>query len=120
MTSGIEYLKSKNISWFPVYMDIEDGEKKLKPYPDGSMPNYAKDFDKQELIKYRQETYKTKNIWIDTKDVAHLDIDTPEAHEKSKQLQETLPYFNSVRKGLPHYFTFLKHKELHKKRIQLP
>jgi P4 family phage/plasmid primase-like protien len=120
MTSGIEYLKSKNISWFPVYMDIVDGQKILKSYPDGTMPKYNKDFDNQELIKYRQETYKTNTIWIDTKDIAHLDIDTPEAHEKTKQLQETLPYFNSVRKGLPHYFTFLKNKELHKKRIQLP
>ena len=120
MSSGIKYLNSKNISWFPVYMDIEDGQKKLKSYPDGSMPKYNVDFDNHELIKYRQETYKTNTIWIDTKNIAQLDIDTQEAHEKSIQLQDTLPYFNSVRKGLPHYFTHLKNKELHKKRIQLP
>ena len=125
MTSGIEYLKANNISWFPVFMKIIDGEKKLQPYPDGTMPKYNKDFDNQELIKYRQENYmrSADTIWMDTKNIAHLDVDSVEAHEKTKgffQEEEQMPYFNSVRKGLPHYFIQLKDKEQHGARVQLP
>ena len=117
--NGLEYLNANKIKWFPVFMNIENGEKKLKPYPDGSMPKYNIDFDNNKLIKYRQKNYKTDAIWIDTKDIAQIDVDSQDAHEASIKLKQAFPYFNSVRKGLPHYFVTLKHKELHKARIQM-
>ena len=120
-TSGIEYLNSHNIKWFPVFMDIIDGNKKLRPYPDGTMPKYNTDFNNEELIKHRQSTYKdkTNTIWMDTTDVQHIDIDSEEAHQKYLKAKEQHPYFLSVRKGLPHYFFNLTDKSRHQKRVQL-
>ena len=120
--NGIEYLNQNNIKWFPVFMKINPltNKKDLLPYPDGSMPKYNVDFDNEQLVKHRQDTYQSDVIWMDTKEIAHFDIDSPEAHELTKCLMDSHPYFLSVRKGLPHYFAHLKNKIDHKQRISIP
>ncbi len=108
--NGIKYLNQNGIKWFPVNVEVINGEKVFNCYTEeGQRPNYTKDFDNNELISKRQKYKNYKTIVIDTHDIQQMDIDSEEAKEITKKMKA--PYFKSVRKGLPHYFFKLGNKE---------
>lgn len=102
----IEFLDQHDIRWFPINLEIrvvqnKDWIKKkkfLKPYADGTMPNYNEFSDAHIVLKRQNYVNMYDNIWIDTRIISEIDVDgdfDPEINT---------PYFKSVSKQRPHYF----------------
>ena len=99
-----EYLKKQNIPWFPINLEVIDGEKVLQPYREtGARPSFNdfKNFTQEDL--HKRQAYPYKYIAMDTSRVGHIDVDDPE--EDDPQSRQEYPHFLSTTKKLPHYFT---------------
>lgn len=100
-----EYLNKHNILWFPIYLEVIDGEKKLQPYRETGRRPKTTDFKTltAQEIQARQEWATYKHIAIDTNNIQQIDVDDPES--KLLKYKETTPHFLSTTKKLPHFFT---------------
>ena len=99
-----EYLKKQNIPWFPIYLEVIDGVKKLQPYREtGKRPKTTdfKNLTAQE-IQARHEWTTYKHIAIDTNNIQQIDIDDPEMVALFEP--QNKPHFLSTTKKLPHIF----------------
>lgn len=112
-TSLVDFCEQENINWFPISLTItEDKKKILNPIKhtlyDFQRPKNTdfKNIDK-EVINKRKDLLKNDKIkkelnlnamWIDTSEVYHIDIDTPDYHEGFDCIAETTPYFKSMTK----------------------
>lgn len=112
-TSLVDFCDQQNINWFPISLTITDDKKKLLNPINHSLYNFQrpkntdfKNIEKQ-IIQQRQQLIYDNNIkkdlnlnamWIDTSEVYHIDIDTPDYHAGFDSIAETTPYFKSMTK----------------------
>lgn len=109
-----DFLNKKNIKWFPIELslttDADGNTTKNLVFGHDSVLRYIpktsdfKDFD-MSVIKARQTLIdKTDYIAIDTNEVYQIDIDHHDYDDKFDVIKFNTPYYNSVRKNLPHMF----------------
>jgi len=122
---AIEFLQKRGINFYWIYYYInEEGKKKFVSindgyiYPDGNRdPTHFKInpyiIEKQMsyFLNNRNHIYEIadENDWqvglmIDTFTTRQIDVDNEDFVEEFESLKNKLPYYNSVRKGLPHFF----------------
>ena len=118
--STIEFCKNNNIDWMPGHLTFTDsgkilhGEIKKKKVLDKINHEFynfgyprCNDFkNKPETVKKRQsliydEKYKDlfNCIMIDTSNIYHVDIDTPDYHNCYDIMMEKYPYYKSMTKS---------------------
>jgi phage/plasmid-associated DNA primase len=112
-TSLVDFCEKQNINWFPISLTITDDKKKLLNPINHPLYNFQRpkntDFKliDKEIINQRKAllnnvTYKQKlnlnAVWIDTSEVYHIDIDTPDYDEGFDAISEITPYFKSMTK----------------------
>tara|TARA_R100000541_G_scaffold11208_1_gene19235 strand:+ start:3788 stop:6139 length:2352 start_codon:yes stop_codon:yes gene_type:complete len=103
-TPLLKYLNKHNILWFPIYLEVVDGVKKLQPYREtGARPKTTdfKNLTAQE-IQARHEWTTYDHIAIDTNNIQQIDIDNPDC--ELMECKENTPHFLSTTKKLPHFF----------------
>ena len=114
MTSSlVEFCNSNGINWFPISLTITQDKKKILNTINHTLYNFQRpknnDFQNvdADIIKKRQLLLNDKNMtqklnlnamWIDTSEVYHIDIDTPNYDEGFDKIAEITPYFKSMTK----------------------
>jgi hypothetical protein len=103
-TPILKYLKQHNILWFPINLEVIDGNKQLQPYRETKKRPKTTDFKNltAQEIQARQEWTTYKHIAIDTNNIQQIDIDDPEIVAPFEP--QNKPHFLSTTKKLPHIF----------------
>lgn len=111
-SSLVDFCEKNNINWFPISLTITEDKKKILNPINHTLYNFQRpkntDFKNidEEIIKKRQQLIyddKMKKqlnltaLWIDTSDVYHIDIDTPNYDEGFDTINS--PYFKSMTKS---------------------
>lgn len=112
-TSLVDFCDQQNINWFPISLTITDDKKKLLNPINHSLYSFQrpkntdfKNIEKQIIQQRQQLIYDNKikkdlnlnAMWIDTSEVYHIDIDTPDYDVGFDSIAETTPYFKSMTK----------------------
>jgi phage/plasmid-associated DNA primase len=113
MSSLVDFCEKNNINWFPISLTITDDKKKILNPINHELYKFQRpkntDFKNEdiELINKRKELLKNDKLkkqlnlnamWIDTSEVYHIDIDTPDYDYGFDHIAETTPYFKSMTK----------------------
>lgn len=129
-TSLAEFCTMNNILWFPINLTIDGKTKTLESISHPLYNGRPKMTDFKELnietIKKRQALLADPKwsqilncIAMDTTQVKHIDIDTPEYDEGFDKMMETTPYFKSMTKSYGrHILIKFDDYEVESKRMQ--
>lgn len=131
-SSLVDFCEKHNINWFPISLTITDDKKKILNPIQHILYSFQRpkntDFKNEgiELINKRKDLLKNDKIkkelhlnamWIDTSEVYHIDIDTPDYDEGFDAIDT--PYFKSMTKEYgKHILIKMKDFNPRKNRIQ--
>lgn len=129
-SSLADFCNTNNILWFPIWLTIEGKKKTLESI---SHPLYSGRPKMTDFVELDYETIQKRQalltdpkwsqilncIAMDTSQVKHIDIDTPEYDEGFDTMMETTPYFKSMTKSYGrHILIKFDDYEVENKRIQ--
>lgn len=112
-SSLVDFCEKQNINWFPISLTITDDKKKLLNPINHQLYSFRrpkntdfKNIEKQIIQQRQQLIYDNKikkelnlnALWIDTSEIYHIDIDTPDYDEGFDAISEITPYFKSMTK----------------------
>ena len=131
-SSLVDFCEKHNIKWFPISLTITQDKNKILNPIQHTLYNFQRpkntdfkniDYDiikKRHLLLNNEKTKQELNlnaIWIDTSEVYHIDIDTPDYDEGFDTIDT--PYFKSMTKEYgKHILIKMKDFNPNKNRIQ--
>lgn len=102
----IDFLNAHDIHWIPINIKLIDG-KKIPIAPKGfSLKDitHFKNVDEDDMKILQKKHTLFDYIGIDTRTIHQLDIDDPNMPQDIKDYMNSVPYFESATKKLPHFF----------------
>lgn len=106
-TKSIDFCNANDIEWFPINLTIDGAKKELNPIDhktyNNARPNLH-DFSNTDLIRARQHLLKTQpelftHLCINTKNIHHIDLDTPDYDSRFDNIAHNTPWFKSMTKS---------------------